>query len=440
MRIAVRGTSLLLTKKIERERIMNMRSGILMGSLLFICSCGGTTPSEEPLREVTESTMDDNSFEEDLEFLKQHIEVVLLSDEQGSSMAAIVPGWQARIMTSTCDGMGGSSFGWINYDLIQSGETLPHINAYGGEDRFWMGPEGGQFSLFFKGGDPFDLEHWQTPAFLDTEPFEVVSVGKSEASFRRDVSISNYAGTEFELEINRTVRMIYPEKAGEILEGADLDGLNFVAFESENRVINSGAEAWKRDKGLFSIWILGMYMPSPGSTIIAPYKSGPGIEGVIVNDDYFGQVPPERLKIGEKALFFSADGDYRSKIGLNQERAGNMLGSWDSSRGVLTIVQFNKPEEAADYVNSMWEIQEEPFNGDVVNCYNDGVPAPGEDPLGPFYELETSSPALELGPGEEGVHFHRTFHFKGPREKLDAIALELLGAGLDEAESAFALE
>ena len=44
-----------------------------------------------------------------------------------------------------------------------------------GEDRFWLGPEGGQFALFFKKGDPFDLDHWQTPAMMDTEPFEDIA-------------------------------------------------------------------------------------------------------------------------------------------------------------------------------------------------------------------------------------------------------------------------
>ena len=46
----------------------------------------------------------------------------------------------------------------------------------------------------------------------------------------------------------------------------------------------------------------------------------------------------------------------------------------------------------------MWEMQREPFKGDVINSYNDGPPAPGKPPLGPFYELETSSPALSLRP------------------------------------------
>jgi hypothetical protein len=94
--------------------------------------------------------------------------------------------------------------------------------------------------------------------------------------------------------------------------------------------------------------------------------------------------------------------------------------------------------EAHDYVNSMWEIQEEPYGGDVVNSYNDGPPEPGARPLGPFYELETSSPALELGPGETGVHVHRTAHFQGSDDALDPIARAALGVGIAEIRAAFA--
>ena len=419
---------------------MKIRLAALALCVLVITSCGGNIAPDRDGEETAVDNMNGNSFGEDFEFLKKHKEVVLITDEEGNGMAAIVPDWQARVMTSACDGMGGTSFGWINYDHIESGEIAPHINAYGGEDRFWMGPEGGQYSIFFSQGDEFDLDHWQTPAFIDTEPFEVLSVGKAEASFNRDVEVTNYSGTEFSLGIIRTVRMILAERTGEILSGADLQGLNYVAFETENRVVNQGEKPWERDKGLLSIWILGMYTPSPKTTIIAPYKSGPKIDGPVVNDEYFGKVPPDRLRVGNKAVFFSGDGNYRSKIGLNQERARDVLGSWDASRNVLTVVKFNKPEEAAGYVNSMWEIQEEPYSGDVSNCYNDGVPSPGEEPLGPFYELETSSPALALNPGEEAVHFHRTFHFMGPRETLNSLAETVLGVSLDEAESAFAVE
>src|SRR5688500_5609175 len=93
--------------------------------------------------------------------------------------------------------------------------------------------------------------------------------------------------------------------------------------------------------------------------------------------------------------------------------------------------------DADAYVNSMWEIQREPYKGDVINSYNDGPPAPGKAPLGPFYELETSSPALRLSPGQRHTHVHRTFHLVGPDSDLDRIARATLGVGLTEMRAAF---
>ena len=90
---------------------------------------------------------------------------------------------------------------------------------------------------------------------------------------------------------------------------------------------------------------------------------------------------------------------------------------------------------AADYVNSLWEIQERPYEGDVVNSYNDGPPEPGARPLGPFYELETSSAAAELAPGESLTHVHQTFHFRGPEAELDAVAQATLGVSLERVKS-----
>jgi hypothetical protein len=85
----------------------------------------------------------------------------------------------------------------------------------------------------------------------------------------------------------------------------------------------------------------------------------------------------------------------------------------------------------------MWEIQREPFKGDVINSYNDGPPAPGKPPLGPFYELETSSPALSLAPGEHYTHVHRTFHIVGPDVEIDRIAKATLKVGLSEIRNQF---
>ena len=75
------------------------------------------------------------------------------------------------------------------------------------------------------------------------------------------------------------------------------------------------------------------------------------------------------------------------------------------------------PEGKTDYVNSKWEIQKDPFSGDAINAYNDGPVEDGTQ-MGPFYELESSSPAANLKPGEKLLHRQRIFHFEGSEKQL----------------------
>jgi hypothetical protein len=359
-----------------------------------------------------------NNYQRDLSFLNRYQEVVELKDEMGKARVLIVPAYQGRVMTSTSGGLEGISYGWINYDLISSRKLLPHINPFGGEDRFWMGPEGGQYSIFFRKGDPFDLQHWQTPVSLDTEPFQVVEQSKRQVIFEKDFSLENYSGSRFDLKVKRKIRLLNREEVGEILQMEVPENIGMVAFQSENTVFNTGTTPWTRETGLLSIWILGMFNPSEQATVIIPYEKGTG-PGYGITSDYFGPVPPERLKINDQVVFFRADGEMRGKIGLGAGAATDWLGSFDPANQVLTLVNFNKKEKELPYVNSQWKIQDEPYLGDVVNSYNDGPPEPGKKPMGPFYELETSSPAAELSPGDSIRHIHTTFHFEGNQEELD---------------------
>jgi hypothetical protein len=380
----------------------------------------------------------ERTFDEDVAFLRRRVEVVVLGEGEGAgARVAVVPAWQGRVITSTVGGETAPSHGWLNEELISSGQLRPHMNAFGGEDRLWLGPEGGQFSIFFMKGDPFDLEHWQTPPLVDTEAWAVAENGPRHVAFRRHGRLVNYSGAGFELQIDRTVRLLGRDTASERLGGPLPDRVRLVAFESENTLTNTGSGAWTKATGLLSVWILGMFKPSPETTIVVPYRDGPEAErGPVVNDAYFGKVPPERLASGDGILFFKGDGRHRSKIGLSPQRARTVLGSLDAAGGVLTIVTFDQPAGATDYVNSMWEIQKAPFRGDVVNSYNDGPPAPGAKPLGPFYELETSSPAAALRPREHLTHVHRTFHLQGPDTDLDAVARRVLGVGLERIRTA----
>jgi hypothetical protein len=211
-----------------------------------------------------------------------------------------------------------------------------------------------------------------------------------------------------------------------------------VGYESENTVTNIGKEPWSKTKGLLSVWILGMYRPSDATTIVLPFRAdADGGRGPVVNDAYFGKVPPARLRKEAGVVFFRGDGKERGKIGIPKRRARPIAASYDGERSVLTIVEYTLPDDATDYVNSMWEEQKKPYGGDVVNSYNDGSPGPGKKPLGPFYEIETSSPALALAPGASATHVHRTIHLEGPREALDPIAKKLLGVGISEIDGAF---
>lgn len=399
-----------------------------VAAVLIVVACAGFVPAAAAGPEK-------QTFGGDVAFLQKHTDVVVLKD--GKSQIAMLPKMQGRVMTSTAEGDKGYSFGWINRELVSSGKTVEHMNAFGGEDRFWNGPEGGQFSIFFKKGVPFDLEHWFTPAAFDTEPWDLVSKSARSATLQKTMHLQNYSDTPFDVRVDRQVRILNRKEALNTLDVRAGRKVNVVAYESNNRMTNAGKEPWTRQTGLLSIWILAMFTPSPQTTIVVPFVAGPEDKlGPIVNDTYFGKVPASRLVVKDGVLFFSGDGQYRSKIGLSPMRAKNVLGSYDAANKALTIVQYNKPEGVVDYVNSMWQIQDAPFRGDTVNSYNDGPAAPGAKPMGPFYELETSSPAAALAPGQSILHTHRTFHFQGSEQDLDAIAQKILGVSIKEIESA----
>jgi hypothetical protein len=78
---------------------------------------------------------------------------------------------------------------------------------------------------------------------------------------------------------------------------------------------------------------------------------------------------------------------------------------------VLTITLYDVDSKAT-YLNQEWRTDKPPFLGDAVNAYNDGPLATGGQ-MGPFYEIESVSPAAFLKPGEKLTHNHSVFHFTG---------------------------
>lgn len=414
-------------------KISTKRKTVIFICLLAIIACNNNQNKTEAESEAssTNSNFTKGSFGYDLNFLKQyHKDLVLLGEDSNGTQVIVLPAYQGRVMTSSAEGNSGASFGWVNQELIASGKPAEHINVFGGEERFWLGPEGGQFSLYFKKGTEFKFDNWFVPKELDTEPFTLVSSSKTEVKFKKEMHLENYSGNKFDVLVNRNIKLLDKSAINAAL-GTDIGSeIKAVGFESENILTNKGTSLWNKKTGMLSIWILSMMNATDKTTVAVPYTHGDSVKlGKVVTDDYFGKVPAERLKVNNGLILFKADANHRSKIGISPKRALPIMASYDAQNGVLTITQFTLPAGVTDYVNSLWKMQDNPFEGDAVNSYNDG-PVDGKQ-LGKFYELESSSPAANLAPGKSIKHIHRTIHLKGSKESLDKISMKLLGVGVD---------
>jgi len=374
------------------------------------------------------------SFEYDSEFFKKNgISTIELTDGKDACVM-VIPAYQGRVMTSSASGREGDSFGWINYGLISSGEVKEAFNPVGGEERFWFGPEGGKFSYYFKKGDEQVYSNRKVPSVIDTETYEVVEQDESSVTFAAEADLTNASDNRFRIGILRKVALIPAADVKEQL-GIELgQNLKCVAYTTINTITNNGEQGWNKETGMPSVWMLGMFNPTETTTVFIPYYEE--AEGVIVNDEYFGKVPGDRLFAKDGVVYFKIDGRLRSKIGLPAGRAKDICGSYDSARNLLTILKYTVPEGDKPYMNGQWGEQDDAFCGDVINSYNDGPTETGYV-MGPFYEIETSSPGAALQPGESLTHTQYVLHIQGDEAELNKIVKSVFGVEIETIKNSF---
>ena len=157
-----------------------------------------------------------------------------------------------------------------------------------------------------------------------------------------------------------------------------------------------------------------------------------------VTSDYFGQIPPDRLVVRDDVVFLRADGQFRSKIGLNPRRSKAILGSYDADNKVLTIVQFNQPAGVTDYVNALWKLQDNPFGGDAANSYNDGAAHAGRQADGAVLRARVFLAGGRPGSGQEPdlTRIARSTS-PGRNPRSTGIAKAALGVSLEEIKTVF---
>lgn len=371
----------------------------------------------------------------DLQYLaSKGIETVELKSDGGQSKVMLAPSLQGRVMTSTTKGDNGSSYGWINYKFIDKGEISNFFNPYGGEERFWIGPEGGPNSWYFAKGKEQVYENWVVPAGIDTEAYQLEEQSSKNAVFTHKLNWKNASDREFAINVRREVALLDRSELEQLL-GVELsEEAAVLGYKTVNTLTNGGENAWNKETGMPSVWLLGSFTPTPTTTVFIPYNKD--VEGKIVNDEYFGKVPSDRLVVDDGMIYFKIDGEYRSKIGLPKGSAKDLCGSYDSAKKVLNILKYSVPEGDNAYVNGQWGPQEDPYSGDVINSYNDGPTETGFV-QGPFYEIETSSPGAELAPEQSLTHTQYTIHIEASEDVLKAIAQKVFGADLDKIATMF---
>ncbi len=433
------------------------------------------------------------SYRNAFSYLTSKTRVLELSNQFGGRVA-VCPEWNGRVMTSTCDGLDGGSFGLVNVALIDAAEAAKDktsFNFYGGEDQLTLSPEGGPFNLYYA-ALPEDVpepssEHFSTgytvPVGCTEGIFTVDSLPQSpEVRMRRSVQMTNLAGAQFDLDQVRTIRLM---RSGEIadvfgdgvsvtLEQTDVD---FVAYSSTNALVNCGT-AHSKLSGLVSIRMRSMFNAGQNTIAVLPFRRGSQAQlGVPVCTDFFGSAPHGRVRRLPGTVLFRADSKFCCQVGLSRRRALPVLGAIDFREGTLTLVAFNMPKKPwkelylsnaycetasntmADFVSArefyltqmtheeharemteasplferLLELspEETPYTGEVVRVYNHGSTIPGEEPTSRFFEFDIFSPARELVKGESITHLQHTLHVRADNHTLEYLVKSTLNVEYD---------
>jgi hypothetical protein len=389
----------------------------------------------------TEKGTSMNSFEKgtfgyDLNYLLKKDNLIVLKGSNDQAQVIVSPKYQAKVFTSTAEGLDGKSLGFVNYKALDSDVTDEHMNGYGGENRFWIGPEGGKYSVYFQPATEQVYDNWHTPKPIDIEPWNVAFTNGKSVSLQKEMEVTNYQGNQLKLKVDRAISLI---ELPEIKSGLSIDikpEVKVVAYTTDNSITNLNDFEWTKETGTICIWMLDMFNPAPQAVTFVPFNEGEESElGKIVTSDYFGEIPSGRLKIKENIIYLKTDGEYRSKLGLNGKRTKAIAGNYDPDAKRLTFILFDV-DPSAVYLNQEWNPEKDPLKGDALNAYNDGPLADGSI-MGPFLELESVSPAAFLKPAQSISHKHTVYHFIGDEKDLNPITEKLLGVSLAEILNTF---
>jgi len=375
-------------------------------------------------------------FSEAVELIQDCGNEAIILEAQGSPAGVLIsPGLVGRVMCSAFDRNAGPANAWVNKSAVQKGKVDPVFNNFGGEERFWLAPEGGPFGLQF-GKKESKFENYCVQPGMSSLEYRASALDKKSVLMEADMTLENYSGTRFNLHVERRISLLESCPYAQASAGA----IELAAFESCNTVQNIGPKSWTREGGTIAMWCLGQFLEHPHLSVIVPVRpSRDAISLPPTVDEYFkdfcinGEFPSNRRTNFDSFVLLKADARVRGKVGVKKERAAGRLGSYDSETYTLIIADHDFYPEL-DYATGYWRNYKDALDGDALSVYIDGPERAGGS-LGMSYELETLSPALFLRTGEKFTYRNRTFQMRGDPQDINTICQRFLGPSLSQVAS-----
>jgi hypothetical protein len=357
----------------------------------------------------------------------------ILKGQNTARQVLVCPELAGRVMGTTCSGPTGVFGGFIDAKAFKDGITDIWDN-WGGEERYWLCPEGGQYGLMF-GGKKSCFENYTVQDGFNNQPFKTLEVSKlgNSITMRSRMVLKNGVGTIFHVEITRRITLLdaCPYSLG---QG---DKVDFTGFQSESRLTNVGDKPMTRETGVLAHWHLGQFPVDEHIIAVIPYRPG-HYSDPPVREDYFkdfvvgGAMPANRYRILPASVLFKADGKVRTKIGQNRSRAMGLLASYNLATDEIVLLDYDfYPNH--EYAASYWYELADPYDGDCISFSAEGPDQEGGS-RGRCYELEAMSPALFLHPGESFDWRTRTLHMTGPRVVMAGILRRNLSTEISSLE------
>jgi hypothetical protein len=105
---------------------INRITAILIFGLAVISCTENKKTSENMGKEYEKGT-----FGYDLNYLSEKDSIILLRSDDEKAQVILSAKYQAKVFTSTANGLDGNSHGFVNYNFFDSGVVDEHMNVYG---------------------------------------------------------------------------------------------------------------------------------------------------------------------------------------------------------------------------------------------------------------------------------------------------------------------